>query len=376
MSSGGRAAGAGRKHDRGERAYEQDRPQRCCSAPTPAADLKSALLAPGAEGFGVENKTQSRVVLAWRAMGKLAPRLAVLSITLGLAGCDSSGLAPVNSTSGSSNRPRFEVVAAENFWGSLASQLAGSRAEVRSIIVNPATDPHSYQPSAQDARTIASANLAILNGVGYDDWAGQLLSANPARARVVLDVGDLLHLSQGANPHRWYFPSDVQTMVAAIVAGYDRVDPADRAYFARRERVLLSTGLARYDRLLREIRARYAGVPVGYSESIFQGLGEALGLKLATPYSFAKAIAEGTDVTAADKQTVDAQVRGRKIAVWVFNSQNVTPDVQRVNGIARERHIPIATITETLSPTGASFQLWQDRQLEGLARALHAATGR
>jgi zinc/manganese transport system substrate-binding protein len=309
-------------------------------------------------------------------MGKIVLRLALLSITLGLAGCDSSGLAPVHSTSASSTRPRFEVVAAENFWGSLATQLAGSRADVHSIIVNPATDPHSFQPSAQDARTIASANVAIVNGVGYDDWAGQLLGANQAGARVVLDVGDLLHLRQGANPHRWYFPGDVHTVIAAIVAGYDRVDPADSAYFAQRERMLLARGLARYDRLLREIRARYAGVPVGYSESIFQGLGEALGLKLATPYSFAKAIAEGADVTAEDKQTVDAQAQGRKIAVWVFNSQNVTPDVQRVNEIARERHIPIATITETLAPAGASFQQWQDGQLEGLARALHAATGR
>ena len=77
-------------------------------------------------------------------------------------------------------------------------------------------------------------------------------------------------------------------------------------------------------------------MPVGYSESIFQGLGEDLGLKLLTPSSFAKAIAEGTDVTAADKQTVDAQAREHLIKVWVFNSQNVTPDVQRVNQIARD----------------------------------------
>jgi zinc/manganese transport system substrate-binding protein len=311
---------------------------------------------------------------------RLAPRLTrllvALGLLLGLAGCDRSGLAPVDSTPASAGRPRFEVVAAENFWGSLAEQLAGSRAEVRSVIVNPATDPHSYQPTAQDARTLAGANMAIVNGVGYDDWARQLLGASPAGGRVVLDVGGLLKLGQGANPHRWYFPRDVNAVIGAIVADYDRLDPADAAYFAQRERTLQSAGLARYEQLLREIRARFAGVPVGYSESIFQGLGEYLKLKLETPSSFAKAIAEGTDVTAQDKQTVDAQAQGRKIAVWVLNSQNVTPDVQRVSQIARERQIPIATITETLSPASASFQQWQDGQLEALVRALHEATGR
>ena len=155
-----------------------------------------------------------------------------------------------------------------------------------------------------------------------------------------------------------------------------RLDPRDAGYFAQRRRAFEGRGLARYDALRREIRSRYAGVAVGYSESIFQPLGEDLGLKLLTPYSFAKAIAEGTDVTAQDKQTVDAQARERQIRVWVFNSQNVTPDVQRVNELARERHIPVTTVTETLSPASDSFQQWQVAELEGLARALHRATGR
>ena len=98
-------------------------------------------------------------------------------------------------------------------------------------------------------------------------------------------------------------------------------------------------------------------------------------MKLLTPYSFAKAIAEGSDVTASDKQTVDAQARERQIEVWVFNSQNVTPDVQRINEIAHRERIPIATVTETLSPASDSFEQWQVAELEGLEHALHEATG-
>ena len=89
---------------------------------------------------------------------------------------------------------------------------------------------------------------------------------------------------------------------------------------------------------------------MGYSESIFRPLGEDLGLRLMTPYSFAKAIAEGAEVTAQDKRDGGPAGRTSQIKVWVFNSQNVTPDVQRVNEIARAHGIPIATVTETLAP--------------------------
>jgi zinc/manganese transport system substrate-binding protein len=241
---------------------------------------------------------------------------------------------------------------------------------VRSIIVDPATDPHGYQPSARDARLLAAANVAIVNGLGYDSWAGQLLRASASSRRVVLDVGKLLHLGGGANPHRWYYPADVQVVARQIAADYAQVDPRDAAYFATRERSFESQGLARYDALRREIRMRYAGTTVGYSESIFQGLGEDLRLRLLTPAGFARAVAEGSDITAGEKQTVDRQARLREIRVWVYNSQNVTPDVERVNQIAAAERIPIVKVTETLAPASASFQQWQDRQLEALLGAL------
>jgi zinc/manganese transport system substrate-binding protein len=301
----------------------------------------------------------------------LAPLAAIVAAgAIGLAGCGS----PEPNEESSSGKLR--VVAAENFWGSVAAQLGGAKVDVQSIIVNPDTDPHSYEPTAEDARTMAGSQMAIVNGIGYDKWASHLLAANPSGERAVLDVGSLLGLGQGGNPHQWYSPAHVHAVTDRIVAGYDRLRPADADYFAQRKKVFETVGLARYNELIRQIRARYAGVPVGYSESIFQPLGEALALKLLTPYSFAKAIAEGSEVSARDKQTVDRQVSGRQVKVWVANSQNVTPDVQRVSEEAHAAHIPIATVTETLAPASDTFEQWQVAQLERLRGALHEATGR
>jgi zinc/manganese transport system substrate-binding protein len=305
----------------------------------------------------------------------------VAALALALAaiasGCGRSG-APSSLASGpGGSRPaRLTVVATENFWGSIAAQLGGERARVSSIIVNPNTDPHSYEPNAQDARTLAGAQLVIVNGIGYDAWADRLLAGSPVSGRLELNVGRVLGLAAGDNPHQWYYPRHVELIAAKISAALARQDPADAAYFAQRRAVFLTQQLARYDQLRGQIRGEFAGVPVGYSESIFQPLGEDLGLRLMTPNSFAKSIAEGTDVTAQDKQTVDAQASKRQIKVWIFNSQNVTPDVQRVNAIVRERNIPIATVTETLTPPSASFEQWQVAELEGLLAALRRATGR
>ena len=289
------------------------------------------------------------------------------AVAASLAGCASSSSAPSG---------RLRVVAAENFWGSIASQLAGSRASVESIITNPAQDPHSYEPTAGDARSLATAQLVIANGIGYDPWVGRLVAANPAPGRVVLTVGELLGLHTGDNPHRWYDPSDVDAVANGITADLVKLDHSHAAYYQQQRRAFETQGLASYHALIASIKSRYSGVPVGASESIFALQAPSLGLRLLTPYSFMKAISEGTDVTAKDTLTTERQITAHQIKVWVYNSQNATPQIQRLNGLARSAHVGVATITETLDPSTASFEQWQVAQLQRIERALHEATGR
>ena len=213
---------------------------------------------------------------------------------LALSGCGQGAAA-------SSGPP--QIVAAENMWGSIAAQLAGSDARVKSIITNPAQDPHSYEPTAADARSLATAGLVIVNGIGYDEWSGRLLAANPQPGRLVLDVGTLLKVPTGGNPHRWYDPDDVITVAHAIEADLARLDPQHRASYAQRLRGFEAVALAPYHQAIAAVRRRYAGVPVGASESIFALQAPALGLRLLTPATFMKAISEGTEVSARDTAT-------------------------------------------------------------------------
>jgi len=270
----------------------------------------------------------------------------------------------------------LQVVAAENVWGSIARQLGGEHVAVTSIIDSPAADPHDYEPTTADARTVASADLVLVNGVGYDPWATKIAAANDTPGQTVLDVGRLLGLETGANPHRWYNPDDVRRVVAALTSGYQRLDPADGTYFAQRRTAFETAATAAYRAVSDDIRAAYAGTPIGASESIVAMFAPALGLDLITPPDFLRAVSEGDDPTPADKSLIDKQISGKQIAVYVYNSQNATPDIQTQVDEAKQSGIPVTSITETLVPADGSWQDWQTAQLDSLRAALAKASGR
>ena len=103
------------------------------------------------------------------------PRVALTVLAAGcafLAACSTAASGAAGSGGGSV----IQVVAAENFWGSIASQIGGRHVHVVSIITNPDTDPHSYEPTAADARTIrigkpGSGPDEPGDGEGSTSWA-------------------------------------------------------------------------------------------------------------------------------------------------------------------------------------------------------------
>lgn len=291
----------------------------------------------------------------------LLPLLLLVPLALLPAGCGGGAAAAGG---------KLNVVAAEDFWGSIAEQLGGEQVQVTSIITNPAADPHDYEPTSSDAKTFAGAQMSIVNGIGYDEWASKLLEASPDSGRSELDVGEMLGLENGANPHQWYSPTSVHRVIDAIVAAYEKALPEDRGYFEQRQRAFETGALSEYQRLISEIRSNYSGTPVGASESIFEPLAGPLGLRLITPSGFMDAIAEGTEPTPSEKATADEQLAANQVKLWVYNGQNATPDVQRLNEAAEAAGVPIATVTETMTPAGASFEQWMSRQLREIAVAL------
>ncbi len=272
---------------------------------------------------------------------------------------------------GSSQASKISVVAGENFWGSLVSQLGGSRTQVLSVVTDPNADPHEYESNSQDAQAIANAGLVIVNGAGYDNWALKLIAASNAPHQVVLNVADLLGKKEGDNPHFWYSPYYVNETVKAMYMDLISIDPSDIAYFTQ-QYSNLNASLGVYNSRISEIRTQFAGTKVASTESIFVYLADAAGLDVVSPPAFMNAVAEGNDPPAQSVVEFQQLIQNGNFSVLVYNAQTVTPLTQNIKALAAAKGIPIVAVTETIQPQDVLFQDWMNAELITLQNALNA----
>ncbi len=290
--------------------------------------------------------------------------LGVVAVVLATA-CNGS-LAGISPSGGA-----LKVVTGENFWGSVASQLGGSKTSVQSVVSDPNADPHLYESNPNDARAFADANLVVLNGAGYDDWGQKLLAANRSANRQLVDVAQLLGKKQGDNPHFWYQPDYVVSVADRITASYKSLDAADAAYFDQR-RAAFAAGLKPYSDRIAEIKQRFSRTPIGATESIFVYMARALGLNLVSPPAFMAAVAEGNDPPADAVVTFQEQIARKQVKALIYNVQTATAVTTNVKRLAAANDIPVVGVSETMQPETATFQDWQLAQLIALQNALNA----
>ena len=293
-----------------------------------------------------------------------AGMLAVSLVILALAGCASPD-AP------GTRAGVINVIAGENFWGSIASQLGGAHVSVTSIVTDPNADPHEYESNTNDARAFANARYVILNGAGYDTWAQKLLDGNPVSGRRTLSVADLIGKRAGDNPHFWYDPGYVEQVADRVTADYKALDPTDAAYFAQ-QRTAFETALKPYHDRIAAIKAKFAGRKIGSTENVFVYMANALGLDLISPPEFMQAVSEGNDPPAGSVVTFQQQISQRQIVALVYNVQTATAVTTNIKQLASQRNIPVVGVSETMEPPDVSFQDWQYAQLLILENALNA----
>ncbi|MGZ4334897.1 MAG: metal ABC transporter solute-binding protein, Zn/Mn family [Gaiellaceae bacterium] len=283
----------------------------------------------------------------------------VLGITLLLSACGGSTAAS----------DKLDVVAAENVYGDIASQIGGPHVSVTSILTSPSADPHLFEPGTSSGLAVSEAKVVLQNGLGYDAFMTKLENAAPSKSRIVVTMADVFHVSGTlTNPHLWYDVPLLRNEATTIAAAFTRADPSHAtAYFAGLRRFNRSLGPLR--REVASIRRNFHGAPVAYTEPVPGYLVAAAGLRNLAPDSFTRLIEEGTEPSPSAVAAMDALVSQHRIRVLLYNSQAVSPITARLRDAARQAGIPVVPVTETLPP-GLTFQQWQLRQARALAAAL------
>jgi zinc/manganese transport system substrate-binding protein len=309
------------------------------------------------------------VLLVGIGAGLLIARGSTVTVTATSTGSASG------QSSGSGSGAVVKVVAAENFWGSLVSQLGGTHVNVTSIISDPNADPHEYEANSADSAAIANAGFVIVNGAGYDDWAIDEINANNNPHQVILNVQELINQSADANPHFWYSPYYVNYTVAAMYKDLVKIDPTDKSYFTQQYAGLNSSLWGSYMKQEQAIKQQFAGAPVASTESIFVYMANATGLDVVSPPGFMQAVAEGNDPSAQDVVTMENLMMGGNgtVHVLVYNEQTVTPLTQSIKALATQNQISVIGVTETIQPPNVTFQFWMGSEVINLQNALNSA---
>jgi zinc/manganese transport system substrate-binding protein len=260
-----------------------------------------------------------------------------------------------------------KVVAAENFYGDLATQIGGDNVVVTSILSSPDQDPHLFEASPETAKALTDAKVVIVNGVDYDPWMEKLLSAHKAPGRKEIIVGALVGRKPGDNPHLWYDPAYMKAAAKALVADLSAIDPAHKADYEQGQAKFLDS-LKPLDDKIAAMRKSYAGQPVTASEPVFGYQAGLLGLKVHNE-KFALAVMNNAEPTASEVAGFENDLKGHKVKVMLYNAQAGEPAVQRLVQLAKDNGVPVVGVSET-EPPKATYQAWMLGQLEALDKAL------
>jgi len=264
---------------------------------------------------------------------------------------------------------RVSVVAAENFYGSIVSQVGGRHVSVTSIIKDPSADPHEYTGNTQDTEAVAHAGLVVINGAGYDSFMDRLLSAAPASGRKEIRVDRLIGArGADANPHLWYEPRTAPALANAVAAALTRIDPRNATDY-RRGAARFVASLAPIAREIASLRARFAGTPFAYTERVPGYLTARIGLRLETPSAFAKANEGGIDPPPQSVASMRALITGHRIKLLLYNAQASSQAAASIRDLAKRNGVPVVGVSET-SPPHQTFQQWQLLQLRAIDAAL------
>jgi ABC-type Zn uptake system ZnuABC Zn-binding protein ZnuA len=110
--------------------------------------------------------------------------------------------------------------------------IAGGRLQVESLLPD-GSDPHSYQPTPQDAARIAESKLIIINGAGYEQFLRSLLENAGGEAAVVEASTGVSSLEEAGSvdPHMWLDPNNMIVYVGNIRDALTRLDPEGEAVY-------------------------------------------------------------------------------------------------------------------------------------------------
>jgi zinc/manganese transport system substrate-binding protein len=275
-----------------------------------------------------------------------------MALFSGLIGCDR--MEPVQRVS-----DKIRIVAAENFYGGVAQEIAGDSANVISILINPNQNPHEFITDASTAKAVADADIVIYNGMGYDDWMEKLLNVPGNSKRAIVRVADLIGTKADDDPHLWYDPRTMPVLAERLAKILKKPENFDRF---QKEMAATTSSIS-------AIKSKYNGTPVAATEPVFHYMARALGFKMEHE-GFQHAIMNGTEPSFEQTANFEKSLREKAVKILFYNSQVTSPATERMVSLAKMSGISVVGVTEMQPSDAKNYVGWILSELKKIESAL------
>jgi zinc/manganese transport system substrate-binding protein len=299
--------------------------------------------------------------------------LAVLTAAL-LAGCSSggeeTGAAVASGDPSACPGEVVDVVVSVGQWGDVVRRLGGDCATVTTIVASGAVDPHDFDPSTSDLAAFSRADLVVLNGAGYDNWAEDTV-ATVDPAPTVVEAAEVAGVPEhGADPHLWYSPEVVQEVSTAVSqALVDLAGPDASKYLAERAAAWVEERKP-YDDAIVYLHAVAAGHTFAATEPVFDRMAAAIGLTDVTPEGYRRASSNDSEPAPGDLSAFESALADGSVDVLVYNTQTSGSVPEQLRSAAERAGVPVVEVSESPADADGSFVSWQVDQLRELSKAL------
>ncbi|WP_049181511.1 metal ABC transporter solute-binding protein [Lacticaseibacillus paracasei] len=300
-------------------------------------------------------------------MKRLLAGISVALLAIFAVACGSNGAAKQSSSNGS----KIQVVASLDFYGEVAKAVGGNKVSVQSIINNPAVDPHDYEPTTKVGKSVASADLVVASGIGYDGWMDKVVKSADKSKNYLRVADDLMNKKEGDNEHIWYDPRTMPKLANTLADKFAKKDPADKATFKANAKKYIAS-LDDLNTLINKLKSKVNGQLVDVSEPVFGYALDYLGYKVNDDH-FSKSTEDGTDYSAKDIHSIETDIKEKKIAFFVNNIQASSKTVNQLVKLAEQNNVPVLKVTETL-PKGKNYRTWMTSQYQQLEKIQDQAT--
>ncbi|MAM75543.1 MAG: metal ABC transporter substrate-binding protein [Tistrella sp.] len=289
----------------------------------------------------------------------------------------------------------IKVVASFSILGDMVQEVGGDRVRVTTL-VGPDGDAHVWQPAPADARTVADADLVVMNGLGFEGWMDRLVQASGYDGPVAVATTGIVprkmaeeedhdhdhdhaggddhdhdhdHHHGGTDPHAWQSLTNARIYVHNVLEALIAADSDDKSVFEANAAAYLK----KIDALDARIRAEIASVPaerrkVVTSHDAFGYFEAAYGVEFLAPVG----VSTEAEASAGDVAKLIDQIRAEKIpAVFMENIS----DPRLLERIASETDATIGgtLYSDALSPAdgpAATYLDMMDYNVRTLVAAL------